>query len=202
MLGRFEESRALLAELRVELVERGAGHVLAAFESFRAAVEFLAGDLAAAAEAGEESCRLQEQFGRLSELSTSAGSLAQVYYELGELEKAEAWAMRAADLGADEDLATQLVWRQARAKILAKRGEHLEAERLAREAVAIGAETDMLNAQGEAAADLGEVLARAGRTEEAIGAFEQALERYERKENLVMAARIRERLASVRAEVG
>jgi hypothetical protein len=46
------------------------------------------------------------------------------------------------------------------------------------------------------------VLALAGRTEEAIGAFEQALERYKRKENLVMAARIREGLASVRAEVG
>jgi class 3 adenylate cyclase/tetratricopeptide (TPR) repeat protein len=142
MLGRFDESRTLLAELRVELVERGAGHVLAAFESFRAAVEFLAGDLTAAAEAGEESCRLHEEFGRLSELSTSAGSLAQVYYELGELDKAEAWAARAADLAADEDLATQMLWRQAQAKVLARRGKHVEAERLAREAVAVGAKTD------------------------------------------------------------
>ena len=48
--------------------------------------------------------------------------------------------------------------RQVEARVLARRGEHVEAERLAREAVALGDETDMLNAQGDAYADLAEVL--------------------------------------------
>ena len=80
----------------------------------------------------------------------------------------------------------------------ARRGEHAEAERLAREAVAISDETDMLDAQGDAYADLGEVLLLAGKPDEAAAALEQALARYERKENIVMAERVRARLAELR----
>ena len=90
-----------------------------------------------------------------------------------------------------------MLWRQVRAKVLARRGEHAEAERLAREAVAIGDETDMLDAQGDAYADLAEVLLLAGKRDEAAAALEQALERYERKGNVVMAARTRDRLVGV-----
>jgi hypothetical protein len=45
-------------------------------------------------------------------------------------------------------------------------------------------------------------LALAGRSQEAAEAFEQALSRYEAKENVVMAGRMRKRLAELRAEVG
>jgi hypothetical protein len=45
-----------------------------------------------------------------------------------------------------------------RAKVLARRGEHAEADRLAREAVALSDETDQLDTQGDAYADLAEVL--------------------------------------------
>jgi len=89
-----------------------------------------------------------------------------------------------------------MLWRQVRGKLLARRGEHTEAEQLAREAVAIGANTEALNDQGDAYADLAEVLQIGGKDEEAIAALEQALERYERKENLVMAQRMRDRLAA------
>jgi tetratricopeptide (TPR) repeat protein len=125
--------------------------------------------------------------------------VAQAYYELGELHEAEEWAARAAELGAREDAVTQMLWRQIRAKVLAQRGEHADAERLAREAVQIGAVAETLNSQAETYADLGEVLALADRPEEAAEAFEEALERFERKENLVMADRMRERLGSYRS---
>ncbi len=97
--------------------------------------------------------------GGASVASTAAGKLAQALYALDRLEEADAWAGRAAELGASDDAITQMLWRQVRAKVLARRGEHAEAERLAREAVAIGDETDMLDAQGDAYADLAEVLA-------------------------------------------
>jgi tetratricopeptide (TPR) repeat protein len=203
MLGRSDEARALLAELRAELAERGgATGVLAAIEGYAMVVEFLAGDLEAAVAAGEESCRLLDELGRSSELSTTAGGLAGVYCELGRLDVAEGWAVRAAELGAEEDAITQMLWRQGRAKVLARRGYHDEAERLAREAVDVAETTEDLNSKAEARADLGEVLTLAGRPQEAAEALEQALVRFEAKENLVMAGRVRERLAAVRAAVG
>ena len=200
MLGRPEEARALLAELRAKLAERGRsgaerlGHV----EQATVAVELLASDPAAAVAAGELGCRLLDEFGQKSILLTAAGNLAQAYCALDRLEEADGWAARAAALGASDDALTQMLWRQARAKISARRGEHGQAERLAREANAIGEGTQMPNAQADAFADLAEVLELAGRSQEAAEALEQALVRYERKENLVMAGRMRDRLSALR----
>jgi hypothetical protein len=94
-----------------------------------------------------------------------------------------------------------MLWRRIRAKVSAHRGEHAQAERLAREAVVICDGTEMLDAQADVYADLGEVLLLDGREEEAAAAFGQALERYEQKENLVMAARTREQLEALRRAV-
>jgi len=68
-----------------------------------------------------------------------------------------------------------------------------EPERLAREAIALAEQTDMLNARGDALLDLAEVLALAGR--DARAELEQALVLYEQKRNFVMAERTRSRLA-------
>jgi class 3 adenylate cyclase/tetratricopeptide (TPR) repeat protein len=198
MLGRFEEARALLAELLAEWAERGGSMAVGGNQADAfVAVELLAGDPAAAVRYGEEGCRLIAEAGDQAFLSTAAGYLAQAYYAPGRLDEADRWANRAAELGASDDALTQMLWRQAKAKVLARRGEHAEAERLAREAVGIGDETEMLNAQADTYADLGEVLALAERPQEATAALDEALTRYERKENLVMAARIRQRLATL-----
>ncbi len=94
----------------------------------------------------------------------AAALLARAYFESGRLDDADLWADRAAALGASDDALTQLLLRQVRARVLSLRAEHAEAARLAHEAVAIADRT------------------------------EQALARYERKGNLVMASRIRMRL--------
>jgi hypothetical protein len=70
----------------------------------------------------------------------------------------------------------------------------MEAEALAREAVGIIERTDGLDYQGDALCDLAEVLALAGKPEEATAALAQALERYERKRNVPAAARARDLL--------
>ena len=57
----------------------------------------------------------------------------------------------------------------------------------------------MLNRLAGAYADLGEVLALAGRADEAAAALEQALKRYERKGNVVSTQRTRTQLAELRA---
>ena len=197
MLGRFDEARAILAEERAALAERGGGVLLANITAFWSVfVELWAGDPAAAAEFAAAGFAMHEELGELGFLSTAAGVLAQALYALDRLDEADAWAGRAIQLGASDDAHTQMLSRQARAKVLARRGEHAEAERLAREAVAIGEGTDVLNMQGDANADLAEVLLLSEKTDEAVAALEQALDRYERKGNLVMAGRTRDRLAA------
>jgi tetratricopeptide (TPR) repeat protein len=89
--------------------------------------------------------------------------------------------------------------RQARAKVLARRGEHVEAERLAREAVNLGDRTEMLNDSANAYVDLAEVLALGGQTADAASALEEALARYARKGNVVSARRAQARLDSLAA---
>jgi hypothetical protein len=89
-------------------------------------------------------------------------------------------------------------WRQVKAKVLARRGKQSEAELLARDAVAIGEGTEFLNGQGDAIADLAEVLLLDGQRDEAVAALEMAIDRYERKGNLVSARHARARLAALR----
>ena len=199
MLGRFDEARAILSELRAELIDRGNVVALAELNAeISVDVELLAGDPAAAAKYGEEARRLLDELGQKAGVSAAAAGLAQALYVDGRLDEAEAWSDRAAELGASDDLGTQMRWREVRAKVLARRGEHPEAERLAREAVALGDETQMLDAQGDAYADLAEVLTLGDRPEDAAEVLEQALVRYDRKEDLVKAGRARDRLAALR----
>jgi tetratricopeptide (TPR) repeat protein len=198
MLGRFDEARAILAEERAQLAERGGGVLLANITAFESVwIELWAGDPAAAAEFGAEGCRLHKELGEQSFLQEAAANLAQALYALDRLDEADALASRAAEFGASDDVWNELLWRRVLAKVLARRGEHAEAERLAREAVAVCEETDMLDAQGDAYADLAEVLLLGGSADEAAAALEQALERYKRKENRVSAQRAQERLAEL-----
>jgi class 3 adenylate cyclase/tetratricopeptide (TPR) repeat protein len=195
MVGRFDEARKILADLRAELAERGLGVLLANITAFESVwVEFLAGDPAAAAEFGAEGWRLYLELGEQGFRPLSAGYQAQALYALDRLEEAEVWARRAKELGATDDAWKEILWRQVRAKLLARRGEHAEAGRLARQAVAICDETEMLNVQGDAYADLAEVLLLAGKPETAAAALEEAIERFERKGNVVSAQRARARL--------
>src|SRR6185295_4427804 len=99
---------------------------------------------------------------------------------LGRFDEAEPLARRGQEL-ASNDPTDISAWRQVQARVLAHRGEHSEAERLAREAVARLEQTDSLTSQGDGWCDLAEVLEAGGRREEAIEAWYDALDRYERK---------------------
>jgi hypothetical protein len=188
MLARFEEARALADEASERLREltgaRLGGWLLAEIAT-------LAGDHATAAEHLRRWCDLLEQRRLPGYLSTSAPNLGRSLCALGRYEEAEPLAQLGRELGSEQDLATQVLWRQVQALVHAHRGEDTEAERLAREAVEIAGRTDSLNGQGDALCDLAAVLAAAGRGDEAAEALAQALERYERKKNLAMVAQVK-----------
>ena len=143
-------------------------------------------------------CDMLEARGQRGFLSVFAPLLGRSLCALGRYDEAEPFAQLGRELIADEkDPAGQMVWRQVLALVEAHRGNYAEAERLAREAVAIGDDIDGLNAQGDALCDLAEVLHAAGRADEADATFAEALERYERKENFAQAAQVRDRLAEL-----
>ena len=84
--------------------------------------------------------------------------------------------------------------------MLARRGDFAEAERLAREAVAIMLPTDFLDTKGHTYVALADVLVAAGRADDAAQALAEAAALFERKGDVVSAARTHDRLAALRAE--
>ena len=82
----------------------------------------------------------------------------------------------------------------AKARVLARSRRVRGGAPLADEAVEIVDRTDYLVGRGTGTRCAGMVLEAAGRGDDARAAFEEALARYERKGNVVAAARIRARL--------
>jgi tetratricopeptide (TPR) repeat protein len=179
----------------MEQAERGGGGLLANLTSFESAsVEMLAGDFTAAAAFSQEGFRLLEELGESRQLGGAAGIQAQVLYALDRIDEADVWASRSAELGSRDDIWKESRWRPVRAMVLARRGEHVAAEQIARQTVSMCEKTDRIDMQGDVYATLGEVRAAAGRAAQAAEAFEESIARYERKGNIVMAARTRDRL--------
>jgi class 3 adenylate cyclase/tetratricopeptide (TPR) repeat protein len=120
---------------------------------------------------------------------------------LGRFDEAEQLAMRTrAAEEADGVTDPYNPWQRVLARVHAQRGELAEAERLAREGLATIEQTDSLDGQAFALWDLADVLATAGRTEDAAAALDQALDLCRRKKNLALAKQVRDRLAQLRGD--
>jgi class 3 adenylate cyclase len=159
-----------------------------------AEIEALAGNHEAAAVRMGVYCDWLAERGLTAPLSTYAAWRGRRLCELGRYDEAERLARESRELGDEDDPITQAYWRQVAALVHASRGEHAEAERLAREAVARTEMTDSPKAQGDALCDLGDVLEAAGRLDEATDTFRDALGCYERKRIVPLVRQVRERL--------
>jgi tetratricopeptide (TPR) repeat protein len=199
MRGRFDEARGLLADADAVAEELGQTLWLAVGGMARWEVEMLAGDASAAEAAARRSCELLEQLGDSGYRSTATGQLAESLYVLGRQGEAEQATLVAEALSGGDDLVSQTTWRQVRAKLLAFSGDSAEGEQLAREAVSLVDQTDMVNLQAQTRVDLATVLTRAGRVDAAERELGRALQLYERKGNVVSAARARAALADLGA---
>jgi tetratricopeptide (TPR) repeat protein len=189
MLDRFEEAVPLARESNERQRELDGRLIL---ETRLAEIARMAGDHEAAARHLRTLCDWLEEREQLGLLATYLPMLGRELCALGRFEEAEALAQRGREFTDDDNV--QAPWRRVQALVLANRGEHAEAERLAREAVAGIEQTDSLTFQGDAWCDLAEVLAAAGREQDAAAALREALDRYERKQNIPMARQVRERL--------
>jgi tetratricopeptide (TPR) repeat protein len=133
------------------------------------------------------------RIGEKSHFSSVAGHLARAVSAQGRYEEAERLSRKSEETARPNDVHSHLLWRTARARVLANTGELAAAEAVAREAVAFAAESDFLDSHGEALTELAEVLCLSDRPHEAAYAFERAAELHERKGNVVSAARARAR---------
>ena len=198
MQGRFEEGRELAARASSILEELGRPIELYTLAFWTAPLELLAGDPVASEREAATACDGLEAAGEKGFLSTMAAMLAEALYAQGRLDEAEAAVRRSREAATSDDFNAQAMWRGGQAKILARRGELEEAERLAREAIEIIDRSDELSHQGDFRVGLAEVLQLAGRNDESIPVLEEALERYEQKENRVAADTTRALLAELR----
>ena len=195
MLERFDEAWAA-AELSRELFrEQGAEWG----EYALAIVAALADDRETACRHWQLVCDWLEATRQYGFLASHAALIGLELCGLGRFEEAESYARQSREVGNADYLVSQGLSREVQALVESNRGNHAEAERMAREALAFLERTDSLAFQGGALRDLAEVLLAAGRAEQAAATFAQSLDRYERKRIRPLARRVRERLTMLEA---
>jgi class 3 adenylate cyclase/tetratricopeptide (TPR) repeat protein len=199
MAGRFGEAREILARSFALFEDLGRPTWVAATDFGRGVLELLADD---PGHAERFLRRGRDEFLRLGEkgvLSTLSAILAQALCLQGRFDEAEPFIEESRELASSEDVASQSDWRLAKARLLVHRGDLAGAERVARVAVDLLQAGDSLFAQGDALSVLAEVIAAAGRAAEGERLLREAIDLYERKGNVVSAARARQRVSELRA---
>jgi class 3 adenylate cyclase/tetratricopeptide (TPR) repeat protein len=190
--GRFGEARRLCTEAIATLNELDTRWDLAVLSLQTSAVDILADDPAGAETILQESYELLYQMGDRAYLSTVAAYLADALCKQHRDREAGRYARISKEAASEGDSLTQVVWRAVSATVAARRGEYEAAERLAREAVRRADATDMLDLQADSRVALVEVLLLAGDNEGARLSTEAAIELYDRKGNIVSAAKARQ----------
>ncbi len=200
MQGAFDHARELVGRGRALLSELGLDLDVARADMEAWRVEMLAGEVGAAEEALRRSYDALVARGETYLRSTVAGLLAQTLFERGApLDEVEELGAQSQELADEDDVDSQAVWRRVRGRVLEQRGEHGAAEEIIRAALALLESTDATLFQLQAQLDLGDVLAGAGRNDDARVAYEAARELAERKGGVVLLGAVLRRLEALDA---
>ena len=191
LVGRFDEARELVAQMEAIFQELGRATVDSAMAigETLGLIELQAGDPVAAERALRRAYEFLHKAGEKGYLSTTAGELASALYEQSRFDEAEQFAQISFEAAGSDDVSSQAVWRGVRAKVLARRGEFAEAKRLAREAVEIAGETDLILVHAGAVMALAHVLRVEENADEAAAVIRQAIDLYDSKGDTVSAAK-------------
>ncbi|HST19251.1 MAG TPA: AAA family ATPase [Gaiellaceae bacterium] len=134
--------------------------------------------------------------GQASFRSTALIELAEIRYQRGDVDDAERLVAEGQATGAEEDVVNFAYGQGLLARIAADRGDVEGGESLARAALELALRTDFPSVHAGAHAALAQVLAAAGRKEEARVEYERSLELWERYGFEPDARRVRARLAA------
>ena len=191
MLGNFEVGRRLAEEGLALAEELGLSVQAAGMQSELGDVELVAGRPAAAEALISAACETLERMGNRGHYVTVAVALGDALLAQDRLDDAAALIERIEDWAIDDDMDPQVGWRRLKGRLLARRGDFEEAERIAREAVELAGRADYIDIQARTHFDLAEVLRLAGRIQDSSLELEHALRLYEQKGNVVGAAKAR-----------
>jgi class 3 adenylate cyclase len=207
--GRFDQARGLLSEVTSIDEELGGGRGSGFQYTPAGMIELLAGDVTQAERELRTGYETLRERGDAWFLCGVAAELADVLWLQGQDDEAFELTRVSEETAGTGVLVASMMWRGARAKVLARRGEAEEAETLAREGVAIIEPTDHVLYHADALTDLAQVLRLLNRPEEAAEAAEKARRLYERKGNIAAAElasgllrKIREGLVASVAKTG
>jgi class 3 adenylate cyclase/tetratricopeptide (TPR) repeat protein len=189
MQGRIDEARTLHAEAVRAIDDLGSPWLSASTVFGQWLLELLAGAPERAEASARASLALLQEMGATNQGSTAAAMLAVALVQQGRHKEAIRYADLAAAWAAPDDTASQVPQLAARAHVLAASGELERAEAAAREAVRLSERSDDICLRGDALVDLAAMLDRAGRAGDAAAALRDAIALYQRKGNLVSAAR-------------
>jgi tetratricopeptide (TPR) repeat protein len=193
-VGRCDEARTALATARARMLELGrATHHMGTMMQL-GLIELIAGNVDAAVGAYREGYDGLGELGETGFRSTMGTMLAAALVHVGRLDEAETIVDAADELATADDADPQVRMRWVRGQILAGRGRLTEAEGLARQAVALASKTDYLVLHGDALVALADVLVAGGKDEQAVAAFREAVELFDRKEATAPAASARARI--------
>ena len=188
--GRPGEARELVERAKGLGEELGNRRMLAQIHRYAGVAEILMGDLDAAERELRESCEAFGQLGQWGYFVTPGWMWAEVLCDLGREDE----ALRALELvdryTVPEDLEAESGRRCARAMLLARRGDFVHAERLAREAATVAGQTVFLDHEAHAFAVLGNVLLLAGKSKESSEAVQEAIRLYQKKGNVAAIAQL------------
>jgi len=183
-------ARQLATRARSIHADMGLVAHLARTESVLGLIELLVNDLSAAERSLHRAYEVLEEAHESGFLSTVASILADVLCEQGKYPEAATMAQRAIELSAPDDVDPMTRSKSVLAMVSARRGDAEAAIAQARAAVDGCSDTDLMMIRADALRRLGEVLREAGRDHDAVAVFSDALAAYERKGNVVMAARV------------
>jgi class 3 adenylate cyclase/predicted ATPase len=195
MVGSFASARDSIEQAKELARELGLQLTLARMSLQSGPIELLADDPAAAERELRPAYDALVKMQYWGYMTSIAPRLVDALLAMGRDDEGWSLADMAARKATPEDIDAQAGWRRVRAKLLARRGDSSEADRLAREAVDTAERTDYLDLRAQTHADLSEVLHLAGRLDESAVTLQKALRLYEQKGNLVAAAQLRRRLA-------
>jgi tetratricopeptide (TPR) repeat protein len=163
-------------------------------------IELLAGDFEAAERELAEGERGLERLGEDGFRSSVLVLRADALQALRRTDEAIAASERSEAIAVDDDYEALAGWRSARARAFADLGRFPEAEALSRQAIDLLLETQSIDEIARGWSSLAYVLACIGRGQEAMGAYREALERFELKGTVLSVARVERTMAVLRGE--
>jgi tetratricopeptide (TPR) repeat protein len=193
-----ELARDLYHRARALLIDLGqSGRATASCEDI-ALIELLAGDAAAAEKAVRADYDAIVAMGSPYYLSSLAGVLARAVRDQGRDAEALELTKVSESAAAEDDVDTQICWRCVRAPILARAGDLVAAEEMARDALRRAFETQQPSLQAFALSELATVLDLSGRNEESLRLLEQSKATYLSKGDIASAGALTQQRATTR----